>query len=154
MSGKSLGWVASYLQGRKMCIKVTTAKSSVRSFNYSVPQRSCLGPLLFNMYTSTIVNCINPEQHLAGYADDHLLMDYFFPTQPHPGHFSQHGGSESSCIDRMEKSLSNIKEWMDDNMLKMNTSKTEVTLFGSRDLLPKTSTNTMWRVMLFGPLTK
>ena len=70
-----LQWIKSYLCNRKMCTKVESAKSSERTFNFSVPQGSCLGPVLFNMYSSTIIDVISPEQDLGGYADDHILRD-------------------------------------------------------------------------------
>ena len=125
----SLQWIKSYLKDRKMTVKVDNCVSSVRTFNFSVPQGSCLGPLLFNLYSSTIKECIISSQDLGGYADDHYIKDTFNPTIP---------GAETTCIKQLEKSLVDIQHWMASNTLKMNASKTDVSFFGSKSMLTKT----------------
>ena len=45
--------------------------------NYSVPQGSMHGPLLFNIYSNTIQEII--PNNLLGYADDHSLTESFKP---------------------------------------------------------------------------
>ena len=124
----ALKWVMSYLQDRQLCVKIGTETSSKRTFNFSVPQGSCLGPVLFNFYSSTISECIHPEQGLGGYADDHIIWDNFCPTTV---------GAENKCIEQLEGTLYRIKDWMDSNSLKMNTTKTELAFFGSRVMLSK-----------------
>lgn len=102
--------------------------SSKRTFNFSVPQGSCLGPVLFNMYSSTISECTHQEQGLGGYADDHVVWDSFSPSV---------ALADRACLDRMEHTLRKIKGWMDANSLKMNPAKTEFAFFGSRGMLTK-----------------
>ena len=132
VEGIALNWIKTYLANRQMHIKVNDSTSSVRTFNYSVPQGSCLGPVFFNIYSSTILECIESTQDLGGYADDHYLCDSFKPSDPQ---------SETSCIDRIETSIDHIISWMSANVLKINAAKTEVTLFASRQLLPKVCMN-------------
>ena len=122
----ALKWIKSYLLDRQLSVKVGTEMSSKRTFNFSVPQGSCLGPVLFNMYSSTIAECIHPEQDLGGYADDHVIWDSFSPSTT---------SAERDCLDRMECTLQKIKGWMDSNSLKMNAAKTEFAFFGSRMML-------------------
>ena len=55
----------------------------------------------------------------SGYADDHALMDSFHPENTE---ISSTLASHISCI----------QDWMDKNQLKMNGSKTEFTVFGSK----------------------
>ena len=124
----ALTWIKSYLQDRRLCVKVGAEVSTNLTFNFSVPQGSCLGPVLFNMYSSTISECIHSEQGLGGYADDHVIWDSFSPSGE---------GTERACLNRMESTLLKVKNWMDSNSLKMNTTKTEFAYFGSRQMLSK-----------------
>ena len=128
----ALEWLKSYLRDRQMCVKIDKSKSDLRTFNYSVPQGSCLGPLLFNMYASTIKECINPCQFISGYADDHIIMDSFSTSQ---------SSQEQSCIVRLQETLLKVKGWMESNVLKMNSDKTEVAFFGSRPNVSITTTS-------------
>lgn len=126
--GTSLQWVRSYLKDRKMVVSVENGLSSARTFNFSVPQGSCLGPLLFYLYSSTIKECVLPDQRLCGYADNHFVLDSFNPTVP---------GDEVKCIDCLENSIVNVSNWMQSNTLKMNANKTEVSLIGRKQMLAK-----------------
>ena len=61
--GKCLQWMESYLSNRKMLVKCRTdngetIKSYPQEVNYSTPQGSCLGPLLF------LVFCNDLQLHL------------------------------------------------------------------------------------------
>ena len=50
----ALGWITSYLNDRKLQVAIRDCQSETKCFNFSVPQGSCLGPILFNLYCSTI----------------------------------------------------------------------------------------------------
>jgi len=119
VGGGALQWISSYLHNRQMSVHVGESSSVVKTFNYSVPQGSCLGPILFNVYSSTITDCIDSSQNLGGYADDHYIRDSFVLSTPN---------SESHCISRMENSIDKIMQWMSANSLKANTEKTEIVL--------------------------
>ena len=134
VTNTSLHWVKSYLNDRKMSVKVNDSKSSIRTFNFSVPQGSCLGPLLFNIYSSTIADCVDQTQDIGGYADDHFVRGNFNPNST---------DAEKECIDLLEKSLVDIHQWMQSNTLKMNASKTDVSFFGSKNMLKKTSSTSI-----------
>ena len=130
ISDTALDWMESYLSNRTLKVKVNEAMSSPHTFNYSVPQGSCLGPVLFNVYVSTITECVPEDLSLGGYADDHYIKGTFNPADDN---------ETSSCITRIEDTLNNIHQWMSANRLKMNPSKTEVILFRSQRLLSKNS---------------
>lgn len=134
LEGCSLDWMASYLCNRQFQVQIGKYLSDLRIFNYSVPQGSCLGPILFNLYSSTITECIDSQQSLGAYADDHCLRDSFSPID---------SIDERNCIDRMQASLNNISSWMASNMLKMNPDKTEATIFASKRLRDKVSTSSI-----------
>ena len=80
LKGSALGWATSYLKDRRLKVKINEDFSDPVIFNHSVPQGSCLGPILFNVYSSTITQCVDPNQNLGGYADDHCLMATLTPS--------------------------------------------------------------------------
>ena len=134
VKGKALDWANSYLTDRQLQVKVGKHYSSVQTFNYSVPQGSCLGPIFFNIYSSSIIDCISGSQRIGGYADDHFIYDSFS---------AKSSGGESRCMKNLEKTLSDVEKWMEANTLKMNTSKTEFTLIGSCHFLNNVSTSSI-----------
>ena len=117
ISHDALDWFSSYLKDRRLCVRIRNSNSDNKCFNFSVPQGSCLGPVLFNLYCSTITECISSEQNLGGYADDHCLIDSFNPINPQ---------AEVDCNTRIETTLKKICTWMAANKLKMNPAKTEI----------------------------
>ena len=52
--GVALEWFTSYLTNRGQRVSINGSLSECFSLDCSVPQMSCLGPLLFNFYASTI----------------------------------------------------------------------------------------------------
>ena len=134
ITSNALGWVRSYLKDRKLCVNIREAQSEVKHFNFSVPQGSCLGPMLFNLYCSTITDCTDDEQSLGGYADDHCLVDSFNPAVTE---------DEEACVRRLESSLQKINTWMASNKLKMNPAKTETTIFASKCISNKISVKSL-----------
>ena len=134
LSGNALRWMSSYLMDRKLSISIKDSSSDVKCFNFSVPQGSCLGPVLFNLYSSTIVDCIDKGQSLGGYADDHCIIDSFDPAIPE---------EEKACVLRLETTLKKVSTWMASNRLKMNPTKTEVTIFVSSKISNKVTTTSI-----------
>ena len=93
------------------------------------PQGSCLGPLLFTMYASKLFDIIKgylPQTH--AYADDTQLYLSFKPDTT---------SSQSDAVYAMERCISAIRCWMIKDKLKVNDSKTEFMLIGTRQQLAK-----------------
>ena len=128
VNGNALLWFDNYLRPRNCKINIGSSYSSARELNFSVPQGSCAGPVLFSVYASTIQNVVTQDISLHGYADDHALKISFNASEPN---------AEELTIRNLAECTDNIKKWMDYNRLKMNTSKTEFIMFGSRQQLQK-----------------
>jgi len=124
----ALEWIRSYLKDRTLKVKILDSLSSPQSFNFSVPQGSCLGPVLFNTYVSTLTDCIPASLSVSGYADDHIIKGVFNPAD---------ASDTTSCVNMIQDTLISVHNWMSANRLRMNPSKTEVTIFGSQQQLKK-----------------
>ena len=68
-----------------------------------VPQGSCVGPVLYSAYASTLQEVVPLDLH--GYANDHGLKTNFTPVPE----------CEAKAITDTEKCLTDIKTWMDHN---------------------------------------
>ena len=128
ITDSALEWLQSYLHNRQLKVKIKESTSASHTFNYSVPQGSCLGPVLFNMYVSTIVECIPEDLSIGGYADDHFIRASFDPANTE---------ETAKCITAIENTLLKVSDWMAANRLKLNPKKTDVIIFGSQPMLNK-----------------
>ena len=78
VTGKALKWFKSYLTGRCQRIKLGDCLSSKADLKFGVPHGSVLGPLLFTLYTTPLINMIFEHaipHHF--YADDSQLYVSF-----------------------------------------------------------------------------
>ena len=103
---------------------------------FSVPQGSLNRPFLYLAYASTIQDLITNQHRntsIYGFADDHALRAVF----------SSGNENENKTIRELESTMDDVKEWMDLNRLKMNCSKTEFILMGSRQQLKKLETDSI-----------
>ena len=120
VTGLALNWFKNYLSPRGFKVCINTSYSKVRDISYSVPQGSINGPSLYSCYASTIKEVIPRNTDIHGYADDHAIKKSFIPS------------TELDTILDLQKTLQSVKKWMDANRLKMNNSKTEFIIFGSK----------------------
>ena len=95
---------------------INSARSSIHSLDFSVPQGSCTGPMLYTVYACTLQYQISEGIDLNGFTEDHLVNKSFNPNDRN---------DELRTIELLESSLGNINSWMSLNRLQMNTSKTE-----------------------------
>ena len=54
ITGKAFAWFTSYLQNRSQTITISGKQFRSRQLECGVPQRSVLGPILFNVYTAAL----------------------------------------------------------------------------------------------------
>ena len=80
LQGKAHDWFRSYLSGQSQRAAIDGSMSMEFSLDCGVPQGSCLGPLPFVVYTSSLFKII--KRHLPrvhSYADDTQLYLSFRP---------------------------------------------------------------------------
>ena len=104
----SLGYIFSYLTGRKQRTKVNNSFSTWTNIKSGIPQGSILGPLLFNIYLNDIFYFIK-ESNLTNYADDNTP----YATE----------AKVDSIIISLQNDTSILMKWFNDNYFRMNTDK-------------------------------
>lgn len=120
MDGNVVGWMKSYLEGRKQCVHIAGAPSHQVDLHYGFPQGSCIGPFGFKLYTKPLTSIA--ERHgisIHLYADDTQLYTSFNPED------------SEQAMERLELCIEEIRIWMESNYLKLNDSKTEFMIFGA-----------------------
>ena len=112
VTDKALCWLKSFLTDRKQRVIIDNQQSRDFDLSSGVPQGSCLGPILFIVYSSRLFHVI--KKHLPdvqGYADDTQLYMSFCP-------------GSSACQDEdvraMEVCIADIRGWMASHQLMVN----------------------------------
>ena len=125
----ALEWYKNYLIPRKFKISIKRSYSEEKTMNFSTPQGSVQGGLIFIAYASTIQEVIKEDLTVNGFADDHSICKQFKPGT----------SKEQDTIAILKSSLEDVKAWIDAVSLKLNESMTEFIYFGSRQQLSKYS---------------
>ncbi len=87
---------------------------------YGVPRGSVLGSLHFMLYMLSLVNIIRKyEVSFHCYDDDTQLYIYSRPSETHQ-------------IEKLMECIVDIKSWMTNNFLLLNSEKTEVVIIGPK----------------------
>ena len=117
-------WFSSYLTGHTQSVCISSS-SGDRAVSKPLPntmgvfQGSSLGPLLFTIFANDL-SLHAPDAHVTQYADDtQILMSDIKHNLP-------------SLIQRMESTLASLASWFHAHGLKLNASKTEILLLGTR----------------------
>lgn len=128
--GNVIELIKSYLSNRKQCTQITKMcpktkmeikyLSDNREILHGVPQGSVLGPLLFLTYINDLPKHVSNPMIL--FADDSTVI--------------------IKCTDKLSyeetinKNLSEIINWLDDNSLVANLGKTKLMMFHQRKTIP------------------
>ena len=117
----ALAWFKSYLCGRHQKIKIDKSFSDSSLLEHGVSQGSVLGSLLFSLYIaplSTIISSYGLSHHLC--ADDTQI------------YISLTGDTATESIKMLQSCITGESAWMAQSKLKLNPSKTEFLLIGSK----------------------
>ena len=128
----TIRWFDTYLRPHFCQVDINGARPSIHSLDFSVPQGSSTGSMLYTVYASMLQYQISEGMDFNGFADDHSVNKSFNPNDRN---------DEQRTIELLESSLGNINSWMNLNRLQMNTSKTEFMMIGSGKQLSKCVTN-------------
>ena len=119
--GQAQIWFSSYLQNRQQFVKIEDTFSDKVTLSYGVPQGSVLGPVLFTLYTtphSAIISGFDINHHL--YADDTQI------------YMSLSVSNAKETLEKLQRCLIGVLAWMTGSKLKLNPSKTEFLLIGTK----------------------
>ena len=112
-TGTALQWFKDYLANRKFKVFINKNYSDWKYLSFLVPQESINGPVLFNSYSSTIIDVIDTEITVNAFTDDHSLQKCFKPINE----------NESKTIELLESNLKKAGEWMCQNWLNLILEK-------------------------------
>ena len=122
IKGQALKWVMSYFENRKQIVTIDGENSKETVLTCNVPQGSVLGPKFFLDYESPLGDIIRSHGLSAHfYADDTQLYLSFNPNH------------SASAMERLENCVSDIRNWMASNFLKLNDDKTELIFLGTSE---------------------
>ena len=111
--GNVLSFIRSYLTNRRQYVNVNGSSSGVKDVSVGVPQGSVLGPLFFNIFINDICKISSAKKIL--FADDAV----FYITD----------SSFQSCIYKLNQLINQLSEWLLNNKLIANVSKTKLMVF-------------------------
>ena len=123
--GIALKWFKSFLVGRSQCVLIDSVLSEPLELSFGVPQGSVLGPVLFNIYVSSVSSVFSAAGfNCLGYADDNMGYQVFSVT------------SQSQVLNfDVPQCIQDLKDWMSSYFLQLNEDKTKIIVFGSNSFL-------------------
>ena len=117
---KGLNWFTSNLSHRAQCVAFNGELSDTFPLAQGVLQGSCLGPLMFTVYTSELFDIVGgrlPRVH--SYADDTQLYLAFSPNVQ---------GDGASAVKAMCDCIMDLRKWMIRDRLVLNDDELRLTL--------------------------
>ena len=124
LSGYVISWICLYLTDCSFFVKIDSSSSLSTTILTGVPQGSVLGSLLFVLFISPIANVINPDQSNQNsivsfhqYADDTQL------------YIDTNSSTLTSQIASIESCTQRVHDWLLNNGLHLNPSKSEAIAF-------------------------
>lgn len=106
----AINWMTSYLTGRKQSTYINGSFSTPRMTACGIPQGSCLGPLLYIIYSNDLPLALT-NQNAFMFADDTTIS-----TVAH---------NQTALNNQLSNDLQCINKWVKGNNLVLNASKTQ-----------------------------
>ena len=123
--GTALDWFESYLTGRTQQVSFNDhASNNINAINFSVPQGSILGPLLFIIYVNDFPNCLKNGTSLSFADVTSILIN---------------GNTAKSIFEKGKQELDNVDNWLIAKKLSLNASKTKCVYFRTVNSKPPPS---------------
>jgi exonuclease III len=122
-----LNWFQSYLTNRGQKVKCNGITSDSAGLEIGVPQGSVLGPFLFLIYANDLGNFIGSGTCNC-FADDTVIYVV--------------GETVEQVTKLLQKMVHGVRGWYEGNMLKINASKSEILLIGTKQKLRGVDANT------------
>ena len=119
-----LQWFCSYLSNRYQVVRINSTVSSPRPVTCGVPQGSILGPLLFNIYVNDAPTIPQKCSSQSFVDDTKLYLSFKLKDQ-------------SQAITEINQDLTRFRNWCFNNYLLLNTGKSKLMVFGSRQMISK-----------------
>ena len=111
-----IGWLDSYLTGRKQRVQANNVFSTFLDVTQGVPQGSVLGPLFYIVYANDLPKVLK-HCDVGLYADDTIL-------------YTANVNFKDS-VAKMQEDISSLAGWCDSNGVYLNTKISKVMVFGS-----------------------
>ena len=70
---KALKWFDNYLRPRSFKVVIDGTYSEEQNLTVSIPQGSCAGANIFNLYCAPLEEVIPSNLHISGFTDDHSI---------------------------------------------------------------------------------
>lgn len=122
-SSSSIKLISSYLTNRKQFISFSNQQSDILKISSGVPQGSILGPILFNIYISSInIKSSSSSNTVTNYVDDFQVAASCKPSNLH------------TSSNQIKKTLHTIKNLASDLDLQFNFTKTKYLLISTKQL--------------------
>ena len=124
VSPSALAWFKSYLKGRYLHVRIGDVVSQSPPVDYSVPQGSILGPVLFTVYVNDLLT-VHKLGQTAFHVDDSKLYMKFKTNEL------------CDAVSAVNSDLREICQWCCHNLLLMNPNKTKLLVMGVPKLLQR-----------------
>ena len=118
----NLRWCTNYLANRSQQTLANGFTSPSQSITCGLPQGSVIGPLFFILY-------VNDMQYAVTGVDTQLYSD---DTVIYAA-----GINGESAVCKLQPALNHFSSWCQANKLTLNTAKTKLMLFGTRQMVKK-----------------
>ena len=128
LSGTVHTWIHSYLTNRSSFVRIDSSSSSCDTSLTGVPQGSVLGPLLFVLFISPVVDVIGLIPDTQNRSEMVSFHQYADDTQLYIG---ANSSTLRAQIASIESCTQRVHDWLLNNGLHLNPSKSEAIAFSN-----------------------